>query len=127
MRRRARRRAAGDAANGLPTARSGRLPAVQGAWATLSHTTPEEALRLFEDLGARRLPAIHWGTFDLAAEPIEEPPRRLDTEASRRDLGRARLDLQARRNPDLVTARTGILTGTQSGRSMVSSNRRARA
>jgi maltose-binding protein MalE len=39
MRRRARQRAAGDAANGLPTARSGRLTAVQGVWATLRTTS----------------------------------------------------------------------------------------
>ena len=57
----------------------------------LSHTTPEEALRLFEDLGARRHLATHWGTFDLGDEPIEEPPRRLDAKASRRDLGPERV------------------------------------
>ncbi len=51
-----------------------------------SHTTPEEALQLFEDLGARRLLAIHWGTFDLAEEPIEDPPRRLEAEARRRGV-----------------------------------------
>jgi L-ascorbate metabolism protein UlaG (beta-lactamase superfamily) len=42
-----------------------------------THTTPEEALRLFGDLGARTFVAMHWGTFDLADEPIDEPPRRL--------------------------------------------------
>ena len=42
-----------------------------------THTTPEEALRLFTDVRARTFVAMHWGTFDLAEEPIDEPPRRL--------------------------------------------------
>jgi N-acyl-phosphatidylethanolamine-hydrolysing phospholipase D len=52
-----------------------------------SHTTPEEALQVFEDLGARRMVGMHWGTFDLAEEPLDEPPRRLEAEAQRRGLG----------------------------------------
>src|SRR5207244_3537872 len=56
-----------------------------------SHTTPEEALQLFADVrGARFLP-IHWGTFDLADEPIPEPPRRLEAEARRLGLELDRL------------------------------------
>jgi L-ascorbate metabolism protein UlaG (beta-lactamase superfamily) len=51
-----------------------------------SHTTPEEAVQLFQDLGARRLLAIHWGTFDLAEEPITDPPQRLEAEARRRGI-----------------------------------------
>jgi L-ascorbate metabolism protein UlaG (beta-lactamase superfamily) len=43
----------------------------------VSHTTPEEALQVFADVRGRRLVAIHWGTFDLADEPLDEPPRRL--------------------------------------------------
>jgi N-acyl-phosphatidylethanolamine-hydrolysing phospholipase D len=27
---------------------------------------------------------IHWGTFDLAEEPLDEPPARMLAEASRR-------------------------------------------
>lgn len=30
-----------------------------------THTTPEEALRIFEDVNAWRFVAMHWGTFDL--------------------------------------------------------------
>jgi L-ascorbate metabolism protein UlaG (beta-lactamase superfamily) len=51
-----------------------------------THTTPEEALRLVADVRGRRLLAIHWGTFDLADEPLDEPPRRLRAEAQRRGL-----------------------------------------
>jgi N-acyl-phosphatidylethanolamine-hydrolysing phospholipase D len=51
-----------------------------------SHTTPEEALRIFADVRARQLVPIHWGTFDLADEPLDEPPQRLEAEARRLDL-----------------------------------------
>jgi L-ascorbate metabolism protein UlaG (beta-lactamase superfamily) len=57
----------------------------------LTHTTPEEALRLFEDVRGKRFVAIHWGTFDLAEEPIEEPPRRLEAEARRLGLDPSRI------------------------------------
>ena len=53
-----------------------------------SHTTPEEALRAFGDVRGQRFIPIHWGTFDLAEEPLDEPPQRLVTEAKR-----LRLDL----------------------------------
>jgi len=52
----------------------------------MTHVTPEEALQVFADLRARRFVAIHWGTFDLTEEPIEEPPRRLEAEAARLGL-----------------------------------------
>jgi L-ascorbate metabolism protein UlaG (beta-lactamase superfamily) len=52
-----------------------------------SHTTPEEALQILEDVGGRAMVPIHWGTFDLADEPLEEPPQRLEAEARRLGLG----------------------------------------
>jgi L-ascorbate metabolism protein UlaG (beta-lactamase superfamily) len=51
-----------------------------------SHTTPEEALRGFADVRGERFVAIHWGTFDLAEEPLDEPPERLLAEARRLNL-----------------------------------------
>ena len=53
-----------------------------------SHTTPEEALRAFADVRGQRFIPIHWGTFDLAEEPPDEPPQRLVAETRR-----LRLDL----------------------------------
>jgi N-acyl-phosphatidylethanolamine-hydrolysing phospholipase D len=50
------------------------------------HTTPEEALRLATELGARRVVGVHYGTFDLADEPLDEPPHRFRAEADRRGL-----------------------------------------
>jgi N-acyl-phosphatidylethanolamine-hydrolysing phospholipase D len=41
-----------------------------------SHMNPEEAIRAVVDVGARRGLAIHFGTFDLSDEPLDEPPQR---------------------------------------------------
>jgi L-ascorbate metabolism protein UlaG (beta-lactamase superfamily) len=38
------------------------------------HMNPEDALQAFQDLGARRMVAMHWGTFKLTDEPLDEPP-----------------------------------------------------
>lgn len=54
------------------------------------HTTPEEALRVGLDVRARRIVAMHFGTFDLADEPLDEPPQRFRAEAERLTLGPAR-------------------------------------
>jgi N-acyl-phosphatidylethanolamine-hydrolysing phospholipase D len=53
----------------------------------VTHTTPEEAVQAFVDLGATALLGIHWGTFDLADEPPAEPPIRMLAEARRRGIG----------------------------------------
>ena len=43
-----------------------------------AHINPEEAVMVFNDLGAKRAIAIHWGTFKLTLEKMDEPPRRLN-------------------------------------------------
>ena len=50
------------------------------------HMNPEEALDAFEDLGARMMIPMHYGTFALSNEPPEEPLERLLAEADRRGL-----------------------------------------
>lgn len=42
-----------------------------------SHCNPEEAVQIFQDLGAQHAVAIHWGTFKLTLEPLAQPPQRL--------------------------------------------------
>ena len=50
------------------------------------HMNPEQAAQAFLDLGARTFVAMHWGTFKLTDEPLDEPPRRLREEWARRAL-----------------------------------------
>jgi N-acyl-phosphatidylethanolamine-hydrolysing phospholipase D len=50
------------------------------------HMDPEEAVRAALDLRARRVIGMHFGTFDLADEPLDEPPRRFLAEAATRGL-----------------------------------------
>ncbi|MBW2425954.1 MAG: MBL fold metallo-hydrolase [Deltaproteobacteria bacterium] len=40
------------------------------------HLNPEEAVQAGRDLRAERMVGIHFGTFVLAGEPFDEPPRR---------------------------------------------------
>ena len=42
-----------------------------------AHMNPEEAVKAFEDLEAKYGVAIHWGTFKLTTERLDEPPERL--------------------------------------------------
>jgi N-acyl-phosphatidylethanolamine-hydrolysing phospholipase D len=41
------------------------------------HMSPEEAAQAFRALGAGNLVPIHWATFHLTDEPMDEPPRLL--------------------------------------------------
>ena len=52
-----------------------------------SHCNPEEAVQIFQDLSAERAVAIHWGTFKLTLEPLDEPTILLDAA-----LRQARID-----------------------------------
>ncbi len=62
-----------------------------GAYAPASimqfvHMNPEEAIQAALDLRAGTAVAMHYGTFDLTDEPLDEPPRRFHAEATRRAL-----------------------------------------
>jgi L-ascorbate metabolism protein UlaG (beta-lactamase superfamily) len=47
------------------------------------HTSPEEAVRGFVELGAEQMVPMHYGTFRLGHEPMDEPLKRLAAEAAR--------------------------------------------
>ena len=59
------------------------------------HMTPEQALQAFTDLGAATFLAMHWGTFKLTDEPLDEPPVRLEAERVRRALPAQRVRVPA--------------------------------
>jgi L-ascorbate metabolism protein UlaG (beta-lactamase superfamily) len=72
------------------------IGAYDPAWfMSKQHMNPEEAVQAYEDLGARRFMAMHWGTFKLTDEPLDEPPLRLDVEWTRRRWPRDRLHVLA--------------------------------
>lgn len=50
------------------------------------HITPEEAVQAHLDVGSRKSVAIHWGTFILTDEPLDEPPKRLERAKIERGL-----------------------------------------
>lgn len=51
------------------------------------HMNPEEALAAFEELRAGHMCPMHYGTFALGREPLDEPVLRLETGARARGLG----------------------------------------
>jgi L-ascorbate metabolism protein UlaG (beta-lactamase superfamily) len=52
------------------------------------HTSPEDAIQAFQDLGARWMVPMHYGTFRLSYEPVDEPVQRLLIDAEQRGIGK---------------------------------------
>lgn len=59
------------------------------------HMNPEDAVQAFEALGASRFVAMHWGTFKLTDEPLEEPPEFLREVWARAGLPEKRREIPA--------------------------------
>jgi N-acyl-phosphatidylethanolamine-hydrolysing phospholipase D len=59
------------------------------------HMNPEEAVAALQALGARHLVAMHWGTFVLTDEPLDEPPHALRRAAAARGVAPDRLAVLA--------------------------------
>lgn len=63
------------------------IGAYDPAWfMSKQHMNPRESLDAFRELGARRVVAMHWGTFKLTDEPLDEPPALFRAEARARGL-----------------------------------------
>ena len=50
------------------------------------HVNPEESVQIFQDLGCKRAMAVHWGTFQLTDEALDEPPRALASALHRQGI-----------------------------------------
>jgi len=59
------------------------------------HMNPEDAVAAFEALGAEQFVAMHWGTFKLTDEPLDEPPEFLRAVWERTQLADQRLRIPA--------------------------------
>ena len=55
------------------------------------HVDPKEAAQAFLDIGTKIMIPMHWGTFDLADEPLDEPPRALLMAADSLGIDRGRI------------------------------------
>ena len=58
------------------------------------HVDPEEAVRIFEDLGTAYALAMHWGTFRLTDEAIDEPVKRLAVARERAGIAPERFQVK---------------------------------
>jgi N-acyl-phosphatidylethanolamine-hydrolysing phospholipase D len=57
---------------------------------TEQHMNPAEAVQAHKDLAAKRSLGVHWGTFEMSDEPLDQPPR--DLAAARQAQGVAQED-----------------------------------
>lgn len=56
------------------------------------HIDPEEAVKAFKMLGAKQFVGMHWGTFKLSDEPLDEPLHVLPGIWEKEELDRQRLE-----------------------------------
>lgn len=55
------------------------------------HIDPHQAVAIFKILHCRQAIGIHWGAFELADEPLDEPPQLLATACAQQQLAHGRL------------------------------------
>ncbi|MBW7856730.1 MAG: MBL fold metallo-hydrolase [Leptonema sp. (in: Bacteria)] len=53
------------------------------------HVDPEQSVQAFIDLKAKNFIGMHWGTYELADEPLQEPPNRAQKSATEHNINSA--------------------------------------
>ncbi|HZD47551.1 MAG TPA: MBL fold metallo-hydrolase [Silvibacterium sp.] len=74
------------------------------------HTSPEDAIRAFLDVGAQEMVPMHYGTFRLSLEPMEEPLSRLMQAAEQAGVSERVIPLSE--GETKIFARSGVLEST---------------
>ena len=72
------------------------------------HASPEDAIQAFLDLGARWMVPMHYGTFRLSYEPVEEPVQRLLAGAKQQGIEN-KICVSGRRRHSVLRVVTGVI------------------
>ena len=71
------------------------------------HVNPAEAVQVHKDLHAKRSVGVHWGTFELTDESLDQPPKDLATAAKAQNLKDGEFTVMAIGETRVLPARPG--------------------